>query len=615
MLKKIKILLVLLEIFLCVIKSTAQIIPADSDTVDIDQIQTEKYDQFYDSLEYKANKNKITRLFYNFLISSSQSNKKNNLTVNYYGQMEGKTISKIKITPLEVFGPDLDDTTKQAKGWLEKTTNKLHTKSSVNTIKKLLLFHVGDTVNAALMYENERLIRNLSYIKDVRFVLVNDSTSANSVDVHIITKDRFSIGLTGDVNGINSAALEFYNNNIFGVGHEISLRFVGHLKKQPYTGIETFYKINNIEGKFIDISAGYMNTYLKEGFSLSLDRPFITPSLKWGYGVNALRMYRTNKIFNNDPFISPEPFDITFLNGWIGRSFQIRPNQYNNSQLILSAGINSRYFHKRPDPALRENQYFSNSTFYLASITFSQRHFIPDQLVYSYGITEDIPEGFKNEIVYGYDSNEFGNRHYLHLFFSNGNLLIKRRGYLYMSAGIGGYFNKSKFEQGQIEGSMNFISRRFNAGRKRGRLFIRSNYLMGIHRFAIENLDLSREQDIRGFASSEAIGKQKLSVDFEYVIFLRHEFYHFNMALFGFTDLGIIGSNNRFIFTENYYSGLGIGLRLHNENLVFKTFQLRLAFYPFHPDDMNFTGFILSEQLKRSFYSFEPTEPQPLPFE
>ena len=47
--------------------------------------------------------------------------------------------------------------------------------------------------------------------------------------------------------------------------------------------------------------------------------------------------------------------------------------------------------------------------------------------------------------------------------------------------------------------------------------------------------------------------------------------------------LGVIGSNKQLIFTQNYYSGLGLGLRLHNENLVFKTFQLRLAFYPFHP--------------------------------
>ena len=161
---------------------------------------------------------------------------------------------------------------------------------------------------------------------------------------------------------------------------------------------------------------------------------------------------------------------------------------------------------------------------------------------------------------------------------------------------------------------MNFISRQFNAGKKRFRLFVRSNYLLGLSRFDIENLDLTRNEDIRGFTSKEAIGKQKLSVNLEYVLFLRREFYKFNMALYGFADVGIIGSNKHLIFNENYYSGLGLGLRLHNENLVFKTLQLRLAVYPFHPNDMSFVGFILEEQLKKNFYSFEPSAPAPLQF-
>jgi hypothetical protein len=87
------------------------------------------------------------------------------------------------------------------------------------------------------------------------------------------------------------------------------------------------------------------------------------------------------------------------------------------------------------------------------------------------------------------------------------------------------------------------------------------------------------------------------------------------MALFMFTDLGIIGSNQELIFAQEYYSGIGAGIRLHNESLVFKTFQLRLSFYPFHPSDMNFVQFVLNEQSKRQFYSFEPTQPQPLRFE
>ena len=586
------------------------------DTIAIKNDYSEKYNQFYDSLEYKAKQKTLTRIIYDFLVSPPRPYvDREAFSLEYYGKLEGKIISEISIQPLEVFGPTFEDTTRKAKSFVEKAANAVHSRSNMNTIEKMLLFNVGDFLDPEVLYENERIIRSLPYIQDVRIILEQDSVYKGLVKVLVLTKDRFSLGVSGGVDGGNSAALEVYNQNIFGVGHEISFRFVGHLNRQPYTGLETFYKVNNIRGKFIDIAAGYMNTYKKEGFSFIVDKPFVTPSIKWGYGGSALRMYRTDRIFDNDPIQTSIPMDLSFLSAWGGRSFQIKPNQYQNSQMVLSAGIYNRTYYQRPVPLEDESQYFSNSTFYLTGITFTQRRYLQDQLVYSYGITEDIPEGFKNEIVYGFDANEFGNRHYAHLYLSNGNFLVNRQGYLYLAAGIGGYFKDSDYEQGQIQGSLNFISRQVHAGRKRFRLFLRGNYMLGIRRFEIENLTLTRNEHIRGFSSKEAVGKQRLSLDLEYVLFLRREFYKFNMAMYGFADVGIIGSNRSLIFTERYYSGLGFGMRIHKQNQGFKNFNLRLAFYPFPPSDMRFTGFILEEQLKKDFYSFRPLPPQPLRFE
>jgi hypothetical protein len=566
--------------------------------------------------EQKSERNIFARYFYRYLFSPSLAySDQKEFSLHYYRQMQGKTILKIDINAIDVFGPTLEDTTRKAKSWIENAANSIHIKSNLNTIQRMLMFSAGDTVNAELMYENERIIRSLPYISDVRIILEQDTADTGYVNVHIITKDRFSFGVSGGINGTSSADVELYNKNIFGVGHEISLRFVGHINRQPYMGLETFYSINNIRGKFINISTGYMNTYLREGFSLVMSKPFITPSIKWSYGSSVIRMYRTNRIYDNDPLTAETPFSLSMLNAWAGRSFQINSNRDNNSQIIIAVAFYNRKFFQLSDMLLLSgNEYFSNSTFYMAGITFTQRRYIKDQLVYSYGITEDIPKGFKNELVYGYDVNEFGNRHYFHLSLSNGNILINRDGYLYLTGGIGGYLKDGKFLQGQIQGSTNYISRQINAGKKTFRLFLKSNYMLGINRHEIENIDLSLYDEIRGFSSSKPIGKQKLSVDLEYVLFLRKEKFKFNFALFTFADVGIIGSGEKLIFTQDYYSGFGLGLRLHNENLVLKTFQLRLAFYPCHPDDMSFTGFILNEQLKNNFYSFEPQAPQPLRF-
>ena len=587
-----------------------------SDTLVIPPEPNDKYDQFYDSLEYKAKQKKLTGMFYDLLVSPPRTGPdRKTLSVDYYKTMEGRIISKITIQPLDVFGPTFDDTTRTARSIIEKAANSIHTKSNLNTIDKMVLFKVGDYLDPEQLYETERLIRGLPFIHDLRMVLMQDSVYESFVHVHIITKDRFSLGVSGEVDGVSSAALELYNQNIFGVGHQISFRFVGHLSRQPYMGLETYYNINNISGRFIDVKAGYMNTYHQEGFTMSVEKPFITPSINWGYGVSGLRLYRTDRVFENDPDRFTLPMNLWFYGAWAGRSFQLKPDGLNNSQIVLSAGFYNKTFYQRPVSEPGTNQYFSNSNFGLAGITFTQRKFIQDKLVYSYGVTEDIPRGFKNEFVYGYDFNEFGNRHYTHIFLSNGNLLSGYNSYLYFAGAFGGFIKNMAFEQGQVQADINYISRQFNAGRKRFRLFLKTNYLIGIRRFDIENLNLSFGEHIRGFSGKEAVGKQRLSFNLEYVLFLRREFYKFNMAVYGFGDVGIIGSDKYPVFTQDYYGGLGLGLRLHNENLVFKTFHIRLAFYPFAPSDMSFTGFILQEQLKKNFYSFQPEAPQPLRFQ
>lgn len=608
------IILILVLIFIETFQLTAQ--STDSDTVNIDTNHVEKQEQFYDSLKYRASQRKSTRLIYDFLISPPrQYVDKKKLVLDYYSQLEGKIISEIRIKSLDVFGPTFQDTTKTAKSKLEKAANKIHTKSNLKTIQKLLLFKVGDFVEPEIIYENERLIRSLPYIKEVNIILEQDSIYAGFVKVLILIKDRFSFGVSGNVNGIQSAAFEIYNANIFGIGHEIAFVFAGNVNKQPYLGAETYYKIKNIQGTFIDIQFGYLNTFKSEGLKFNLNKPFITTSIKWGYGATAMRMYRANWIFQNDPVYSLTPMDFSYYGSWGGRSFQIHKDRLENAQIVLSTGFNTQKFYTRPIFGTGSTNYFTNRTFLLGSVTFTQRRFVQDELVYSYGITEDIPEGFKNEIVYGYDFNEYGNRHYAHLLLSNGNLLINRKGYLYMEGDIGGYYGENGFQQGQIDARIYFISKLLNSRQKGSRLFINSDYSIGIHRLEVENLNLSKNSSIRGLNSSEAIGKQRLTLNFEYVLFLQKEFYKFNMALFGFTDVGLIGSNKEMILTQNFYSGVGMGIRLHNENLVFKTIQLRLAFYPFHPDDMNFVGFVLDEQSKKQFYSFEPTQPLPILFE
>ncbi len=581
-----------------------------------DSLLLEKQEHFYDSLKVKANEKKVTGWLYDALISPPRPYvDKKALALDYFNPFAGKIIAEIDIQSLDVFGPTLNDTAKQARHWAEKAANAIHTKSNLKTIKKRLLFEIGDVLDPEIMYENERLIRNLPYIRDTKILVEQDSIYPGLVNVLVLTKDRFSFGVSGGVDGVNSGDLKIYNRNIFGVGHELSLRFVGHLSRRPYLGLESYYSINNIAGKYLDVRLGYLNTYRQEGVSIQADKPFYLPSTQWAYGANFMRMYRTERLLNTDTALILLPLNLLHYQFWGGHGFNISPSHEHITQLILSAGVNKWKYFEKPAFEGDNANFLANQTLFMAGITLSQRRFIQDELIYSYGIVEDIPEGFKNEFLYGYDVNDTGNRHYLHFITSNGNLLLSRSGYIFMSAGIGGFLNEGEFEEGQIRGELNFISRLYKPGRRRLRFFADANYTLGIRRYEIENLTLDRYDHIRGFDSDIAVGKQRLNLKLEHVMFFPTQYYKFNMALFAFADMGFIGSNKRMIFREDFYSGFGFGMRLHNENLVFETIRLRFAFYPFFPNDFHFFGFVLNEQSKRQFTTFETKAPQPMPFQ
>jgi hypothetical protein len=588
------------------------------DTIGTYQKNKEKYDLFYQNLKLKAEKKKFTKWLHNLIIHKPKdaSGLETTQALSYLTPYKDKTISEINIKALDVFGPNLSDTTLKAHSKIQIWANKVHTKTNLNIIRKNLLFKSGDKLNPEILYDNERIIRELGFIKDVKILVNPDSVNSESVKVTVLTKDVFSFGVSGRANGLSSASFAVYNQNIFGAGHEFSIGLSGKINEKPFPGFETYYSIPNIKGKFINFNIGFLNTYKQEGLNIGLNREFLTPTTKWAGGIWVYRLSRSDRIASFDPVsIDDSPLDFFLWQAWGGRTFQFNEGKINNSQFTVSTNIMHQIFYNRPLPDENNRQYFSNSTFYLAGLTWSKRIYLRDQLIYAYGITEDIPKGFKHEMVVGYNANEFGDRYYAHLIISNGNLLPRRPGYLYLSGSIGGYFNEMKFEQGMIQFNANFISKLFTAGEKRYRFFIRLNYLEGIRRFDLENLMLRGGNHIRGFTSSIPQGKQRLSLNIETVFFRRKEIYNFSIAFFVFSDLGIIGSGDKFVLKENYYAGIGAGVRMHNESLVLKTIQLRLAFYPNHPSNMSPVGFIVEEQLRKRFYSFQPEAPQSLRFE
>ena len=98
------------------------------------------------------------------------------------------------------------------------------------------------------------------------------------------------------------------------------------------------------------------------------------------------------------------------------------------------------------------------------------------------------------------------------------------------------------------------------------------------------------------------------------MIFNPVNFYGFRFAFFGFANVAFLAGTNQIISNGYTVPGFGLGIRIRNDNMVFKTFQIRIGYYPSPPDYSDIKYLIISgEQLLRP-RNFEPGPPALVPY-
>jgi len=466
--------------------------------------------------------------------------------------------------------------------------NNLHIKTNDAVIWNNVIIRQGDMLDSNLITDNERIIRKLSFIEDARIIVNYSSANRDSVDVLIITKDLWSKGFDVKIPALDSGQVVIWENNIFGIGHQIGSDIFWNMEKSPSIGYEGIYKIENIFGTFVKGKVNYLHKFEKESYGLNLFRDFFTPNIEYAGGAELRHTSKVEKIMTTDTTSFWTHVKYNNYDFWVGRAFPIKVKSSLSgirSTIIISARLLNNFFFKRP-PIVSEQSYYQyhDKTILLGCVAFSMQNYNTSNLIYSFGRTEDIPYGSLVKITAGLENSEFFRRLYSSISFSKGNYL-KNIGYYYNSLSIGGFINKRRFEQGMINCQLNYFTNLLRIKNFRLRQFANINYSIGIRRFEGDMMNINNENGIRGLRSDSLTGTQKLALNLETVAFSPFYVFGFRFAFFGFVDLGLIGSSKESIFSNDLYSGLGVGIRFRNENLVFKTFQIRFAFYPLVPQD------------------------------
>jgi hypothetical protein len=521
---------------------------------------------------------------------------------------EGKTIRSIKTKQLD-FNMSFSDTTNEFLYFGTKVLNSIHATTREKTIRRNLYLKEGEAMNAYLIADNERYLRTVGYIQDSRIVVNKRTSTDDSIDLIVITKDLFEyVPSTGGISPLRQR-VGLGNNNLFGSGQSASFSFLHDTRRSPSVGMQGSYGYNSFMSSFINVSVNasriakniYDHREDEENFLLSLDRPLVSQykRLAGGFSVGkgkSLNMYPN--YYGGDYY----SYDYGLIDVWMG--YNIGAKKYlHDKKLHIKKFLALRYFntHFFETPhQINENifdQRFNSKQGVIVGLTLFRQYYYKTKYIYGFGITEDVPAGFNVSINAGWYKQLNLSRPYLGIDAYRYFVSPKRDiGCLFARTGL--FLHDGNFEDVGILYGASFFTRIIPVGNIKWRQYFRASYATILNRVALDPLRMNNTLGLQNFGSDLASGNKRLALRAESAFFLQQKYFGFKLAPFLTGDLIYLGENNSQIDASGIFYGLGGGFRTRNENLIFGTIEFRAIIYPRKVQGDNIVNFSAAFNLK-----------------
>ncbi|MFD3000019.1 hypothetical protein ACFS7Z_06580 [Pontibacter toksunensis] len=515
-----------------------------------------------------------------------------------------KIVRRIDIMSLKPFGYSVNDTSRVPANFFEKLGNSLHVKTGRGQIRNKLLFEKKAPLEPLALIESERLLRQTSYILDARIIVNEETTTEDSVDVFVVTKDIFSLGGSGSYTPSSGRGrVSLRELNFLGQGHQVeaSYRFNLNNRPRPWEAAG-YYSIENIGRTYIAADVAYVDkNYFKEK-SAHLRRDFFSTNTKYAGAVGVSWIDQRIMLPPTSEDTIPTYANLVYnqQDAWLGRSFRFK--SYNlgyepRSRLILGL----RY--TRTDYSVRPSNSFQDNTLIMGSLGYSIRKYYKDRYLFGFGRTEDVPVGTLLSFTTGYEKGDLRERKY----FAASISLAKYEtefGYLYGKASYGSFMREGKWEQGVLQLESLYFTKLAEWGNWKLRHFFWGRSTWGINRNPEELLSINDESGLRGFRSTLLRGSRRVSLNYEANLYTPFSLFGFKLATVAFADLAWLSAGNKSSpFKGVPYQGYGIGFRFRNEYLSFSTIQLTLSYYPQLPVNEQINAFRIFNT-SRPYYDF-----------
>jgi hypothetical protein len=505
---------------------------------------------------------------------------------------DGKIIRQILINHID-FEKSITDTTRDIRTRLVRLGNTLHNTSKEWVIRDHVFFKTKKPLNPYLLADNERYIRDLDFIVDVRIIVVPLSSTEDSVDVLVVTRDVFSIGGSFNPRGVNETKFKLYDANFIGWGQR--LQFNGHYdqERDPHFGYEIYYRKSSLLGSLVDVTAGYteLNTGSSYGseqeqaYYLRLNRPLVSPYSRLAGGLEFSRNWSSNFYHVEDSIFRAYRYDIN--DAWLGYNIGAKENRRDRTRHFISARIFQQRFRRKPVQAQdAQNPAFNSRTFGLGAFTFFKQEFYKTQFVYGFGRTEDVPYGHTMSILAGWQNLLDLKRAYVG--FDAEKSFVHAGGNFYtLSLRAGGFPYQGRWEDATILLSGKLFSRLKSYKKFLLRQSADLDFTYVFNQRTNILLDINQNFGLEGFIADSVLGTKRLHARYELVLYSPWRILGFRLAPIVFADVAVIAPKDKTIFYDKPFVGLGTGVRTRNENLVFGTIELKFFYYPRIVEDIS----------------------------
>lgn len=511
---------------------------------------------------------------------------------HYFLPYEGKVIRKISIRQFG-FDQNFNDSSKRENNFGTRLLGKMHRTTRGWVIRDNLFIKENTRLNAYNLADNERYLRSLEFIQDARIYIYK--VAEDSVDVEVVTKDMFSISIQVKDGRPGNFNAEISDVNVLGMGQTLGLNALVQKNGQPSFGYGVLYNKTNIAHSYMNASVIYstINPDITNGkqdehaLYLHLQLPLVSQHSRYAGGFT-LGRYQSYNIYQL-PDSSFYHYGYNYFDSWVGWNIGsrelLRGSSVKDRKVIALRYFNNEFFQRPSQVKELYNFKYDSREGLLAQVTFFRKEFYKANYIYGFGATEDVPDGYNLCFTGGLYRQLDLKRIYAGVE-ANRYIASDRGDFLQYFLKAGAFINKGEFQDKMLLVGASAFSRLMVKGNAKLRQYISLSYSKLVNRVGLSQFDLNNNFGLRYFSGDSLFGTQRISLHTETFLFLKYKLLNYRFAPFAFADASLYTPEHLPFYKSDAYYGIGCGLRIRNENLVFGTIEFRFAYFPRTPDDM-----------------------------